>query len=74
MTDAPAPHGLSLEVPAHSFAYLLLTEGQGTLVHEGRRYPLAPADCYLLPAGTGHCSLEGDLVALFTTLPRARGE
>ena len=43
-----------------SFHALLVTGGTGTLVSGGERAPLAPGDCFFLPAGSGAYRVEGD--------------
>ncbi len=62
------PQGNCTFSPEHTFASLLITEGEGTLCHAGQTYPLRKGQSWFLPAGMGACAISGPLSALLTTL------
>lgn len=57
---------ISLCCDGSSFQHIVCVEGAGTIVHQGREYPLAKGDSYFLPAALGSYLLKGSCRALLS--------
>lgn len=55
----------------HSFAILMIGEGEGVLRWDGGERRVRPGECYLLPASLGEYALAGRLTVLRSGLPPA---
>ena len=55
-----------LNADAASFRSLLCVDGSGTIVHEGREYPIGKGESYFLPAGLGLYELSGECTVLLS--------
>jgi quercetin dioxygenase-like cupin family protein len=74
-----APMG-RIDTHVHSFEeYFYITEGEPTLILDGRGYPLVPGSCGVIPVGTPHAWLGSQQGAakwaeMVTPIPRGPGE
>jgi quercetin dioxygenase-like cupin family protein len=72
--------GGHVDTHVHSFEeYFYVTEGEPTLVLDGRAYPLSPGSCGVVPVGTPHAWLgpknaPATWIDLLTPIPRGPGE
>lgn len=55
-------------VEKESFSALLCVGGRGSILHDGKKYPIQKGDSYFLPAGMGDYAVEGELLWLIAEL------
>jgi len=58
-----------LQTKGDSFVIHIVCEGQGKLVWDGGELAAKPGDCFLVPAGLGAYSFEGQLTMLRSLIP-----
>ena len=51
-------------VTEESFMHLLCVKGEGYIIFDREKYPIAKGDSYFLPAGMGDVALSGDVTLL----------
>jgi mannose-6-phosphate isomerase class I len=49
-----------------SFVSLLCIDGEGTIVADGKKYPICKGDSFFVPAGMGDFVLDGDLTVIIS--------
>lgn len=57
-----------LAATSESFVSLLCTEGEGAIVADGTRYPIAKGDSYFIPAGMGDFLVDGALTVIVSEI------
>jgi mannose-6-phosphate isomerase len=61
--------GVKLATTGESFVILIAADGSGTLRWDGGELPVAPGDCFLIPANLGAYGIEGKLTVLRSRVP-----
>jgi mannose-6-phosphate isomerase len=59
----------ALATTGDSFVILIAADGSGTLRWDGGEQPVAPGDCFLVPANLGAYEIEGALTVLRSRVP-----